>query len=100
MGSRELRGVLRRLAEAVGELLQLSDPRLQLLDEGLVPEDDLDQFALGGLLQLRAWHGDDPYCDGECERVAYLQRHRVRPIVTQWDARQTLKSCDGGDNTP
>jgi len=59
-GSRGVRGVLRRLGEAVDELLQLSDPRLQLLDEGLLPEDDLDQFALGELLQLLACHGGDP----------------------------------------
>jgi len=38
------------LGEALDQVLQLGDPRLQLLDEGLLLDNDLDQFGLGKLL--------------------------------------------------
>ncbi len=48
--NRGVGALLGRLAQTFDLLFQLRHPRLQLLDEGLLPEDDLDQFWLGELL--------------------------------------------------
>jgi len=66
-GRRGVRGVLRRLGEALDLVFKRFDTGQQLLDEGLLlkdggllPENDLDQFGFGQLLQLLTCHRGDP----------------------------------------
>jgi hypothetical protein len=58
------------LGEASDLLLQFGDSVLKLADEGLLLENDLNEFSLGKLLQFLAGHGGGSWSDEGCEWAA------------------------------